>query len=175
MNLNRKAPGTEKFTCFEIVDRRFDIVKNEITTSLSLYEESFDFKNDISCKKPLTKILKNFSRRFYPNQALSIDTYESFKYLFLISEVNYFYVTLCLKLDLNNNPTLNIYQAFNSGKPFIFEEEKPIFKAFNYEYGYFFNPYELKFEVREAENLKLPEDLEKLCVPLITKVKSLVN
>lgn len=175
MNIKRKAPGIERFTCFEAGDRRLNVVKNKIVTSLSIYEESEEFRNDVNGIRPMTKIFKNFSKQFYPDQALMLDSYECFKYLFLISEARCFNVVLCIKLDFNHTPTLNIYQSLKSEKPFVFEEEKPIFKAFNYEYVYFFNPYELKLEVRQAENLQLPEDLKMMCMPLIDRVTSLVN
>jgi len=177
MEIKRKAPGIEKFISLVPEEKSFDSITKEISTTLNQFEESDEFKNDVSPNKPLTKIFRNFSKQFYPKEARKIQTHQCFRYLLLISEIDYFFVVLCLKLDFFNNPTLNIYQSLKKGKDFVHGEEEdysPI-KCFDYEFGYYFNPYELNFEVREAVNANLTDELKVFYEPIITKVKSLVN
>ncbi|MGI9118048.1 MAG: hypothetical protein ACR2IQ_00665 [Minisyncoccia bacterium] len=174
MKIIRESPGIEKILTFVPEERNFDNIKKEIAVSLQKFEDEELESNEVS-KRPLSKILRNFSKRFAPRQALKIETFDCFRYLLLISESGSFYVVMCIKLDLNHNPTLNIYQSLNRGKSFVFEEEKPIFKAFSYEYGFFFNPYELRLEVRPSESLNLPSGLKRSCKSLVRKVTSLVD
>ncbi len=173
----RKSPGKEKFLSLVPEEKNFDKIKQEIMTTLIEVEESEDFKKNVSSKKPLTKILRNFGKQFAPTQARKIETFECFRYLLLISEVDYFYVALCIKLDFFNKPTLNIYQSFKKGKDFVHSDEEDClaFKCFEYDFGYYFNHDELNFEVRKSKNFELPKNLNVYCEPVIKKVQDLVN